>query len=63
MPGTWYIAARFCGVQKYNKAAAKHKASIRASDHNSTVPKASGVKMSKNRKIKYEVFFNEILNM
>ena len=42
---------------------AKHKTSIMASDHNSTVPNASGVKISKDRKIKYEVFFNEILSI
>jgi hypothetical protein len=51
MPGTWYIRALFCGLQKYNRAAAKLKASIMASDHNSTAPKASGVKISRNRKI------------
>ena len=63
MPGTWYIAVRFCGLQKYNKVAAKHKASIMASDHNSSVPKASGAKISKNKKIKYGIFFNEIIDM
>jgi hypothetical protein len=51
MPGTWYIKVRFRSLQKYIRAPTKHEASIIASDHNSAVPKASGVKISRNRKV------------